>query len=160
MRSLVPALFLAGALALGACSGSRSADDPSETDGDAVAQDGIERRGVRQVEEMLRGQVAGVEVRQSARGLVIRIRQGGGFLTSDEPLFVIDGLPISPGTDGALDGINPEDIASIRVLKNASETAFYGSRGANGVVLITTVRPPPAPPEDAPADSAATDRRR
>ena len=153
-------LLLAGAVGLGTCIASRSADDPSDREGASVASDGIERRGVRQVEEMLRGQVAGVEVSQSARGLVIRIRQSGGFLTSSEPLFVIDGLPISPGTDGALDGINPEDIASIRVLKNASETAFYGSRGANGVVLITTVRPPPVPPEDSPADSAAADRRR
>ena len=102
---------------------------------------------------MLRGQIAGVEVRQGPNGLVVRVRQAGGFLTTTEPLFVIDGLPIAPGADGALDGINPRDVASIQVLKNVSDTALYGARGANGVVLITTVRPPLPP-----ADSTRTAR--
>jgi TonB-dependent SusC/RagA subfamily outer membrane receptor len=84
-----------------------------------------------------------VDVDETPNGLVIRIRGVNTFAGKADPLFVIDGLPLEPGIDGALTGINPQDIASIRVLKNASETAAYGVRGANGVILITTKRPPP-----------------
>ena len=101
------------------------------------------------VEDMLRGQVAGVQVRQEGGNLVIRIR-GTESIRADgnaDPLFVIDGIAVPLGVGGALQGINPRDVASIRVLKNASETAMYGSRGANGVIVITTVRPDMGDPD-------------
>ena len=60
---------------------------------------------------------------------------------------MIDGIAVPLGVGGALQGINPRDVASIRVLKNASETAMYGSRGANGVIVITTVRPDMGDPD-------------
>lgn len=133
-------------LVAGGCSAGRP-DTPGQS-GSAHTTNTVEAddagRDLRRVEDMLRGQIAGVEVRQGPRGLVVRIRQAGGFMTSADPLFVVDGLPIEAGADGALDGLNPRDVASIRVLKSVSETALYGSRGANGVVLITTVRPPAA----------------
>lgn len=100
----------------------------------------------------LQGRVAGVQVTQasSAPGgrVMIRIRGGNSLSSGNEPLYVVDGYPItagaSAGGDGAgqnpLSSINPNDIASIEVLKDASATAIYGSRGANGVVLITTKR--------------------
>jgi TonB-dependent SusC/RagA subfamily outer membrane receptor len=72
-------------------------------------------------------------------GLTVRIRGSSSFLGGEEPLFVIDGMPIQ-STDGALNTINPDTIESIRVLKNADATAIYGSRGANGVILIKTRR--------------------
>ena len=62
-------------------------------------------------------------------------------MAGTSPLYVVDGTPIEPGPGGYVTGINPEDIQSIRVLKYAHETAAYGVRGANGVVLITTRRP-------------------
>ena len=122
-----------------------------DRDVDTIDGDDMNGRDIRRVEEMLRGQVAGVSVRYSPAGLVIRIRDSSSFdlgPTTKDPLFVIDGLAVELGARGALDGINPRDIASIRVLKNASDTAMYGSRGANGVILITTKRPPRPPEED------------
>ena len=64
----------------------------------------------------------------------IRIRGSNSINKSNDPLYVVDGLVRESG----LDGINPEDIASMQILKDASSTAIYGSRGANGVVIITT----------------------
>lgn len=129
-------------LAFGVASGCGTSDRARpEADPGLIEGDDIERRDLHRIEEMLRGQVAGVEVYQTPAGLAIRIRGGSGFRESP-PLFVIDGLPIQQGADGALVGLNPGDVESIRVLKNVSETAIYGSRGANGVILITTRRPP------------------
>jgi TonB-dependent SusC/RagA subfamily outer membrane receptor len=134
---------LAALVVAGAGCGSTRDHAQEERTRDAVEAKDLDGRHVARVEEMLRGQVAGVEVRHTPGGLVIRIRGTNSILASADPLFVIDGLPIAPGADGALTGINPKDVASLRVLKNASETAAYGVRGANGVVLITTKRPPP-----------------
>src|SRR5438445_13220873 len=66
----------------------------------------------------------------------IRIRGVRSISGSNAPLFILDGIPY----DGSLTDINPDDVASIDVLKDASATAIYGSRGANGVVIITTKR--------------------
>ena len=94
------------------------------------------------VEELLQGRMAGVQVVRQANGdFSVRIR-GSAWLTGNaEPLFVVDGVPVQAATLGrALDGIRPVDIARIDVLKDAGSAAVYGSRGANGVVLITTKR--------------------
>ncbi|MBI2284968.1 MAG: TonB-dependent receptor [Bacteroidetes bacterium] len=98
-------------------------------------------------EELLQGKVAGVTV-TSASGepggiLGITVRGPGGVRTGSTPLFVVDGLALdnsSTGGGNPLNFLNPQDIESIDVLKDASATAIYGSRGANGVVLITTKR--------------------
>ena len=132
------ALCLAALLVAGCGSGNgvREENDPNLIEGDD-----IQRRDLRRIENMLRGQVAGVQVEERGGSLVIRIRGAETFgISNADPLFVIDGYPIPLGSDGALDGLNPRDVASIRVLKNASDTALYGSRGANGVILITTIR--------------------
>lgn len=106
----------------------------------------------RTLESSLQGSVAGVNVTQTSgqpgAGLSIRIRGGSSIQGGNEPLYVIDGFPLynSDVTSGVLSGtptnplssINPSDIESITVLKDASSTAIYGSRGANGVVIITT----------------------
>lgn len=142
MRSVCLLLLLI-ATGCGPGSGVLDSDDPNLIQGDDV-----ERRDLARIEDMLRGQVAGVRVESVGGILAIRIRGTSTFGNTD-PLFVIDGLPLAPSGDGALTGLNPRDVASIRVLKNASDTALYGSRGANGVILITTVRPPQAPPDTA-----------
>jgi TonB-dependent SusC/RagA subfamily outer membrane receptor len=97
---------------------------------------------VTRVEEMLRG-VAGLEVtRLSNGGYQIRIRGQRsirGNPTDDDPLIVIDGVPTSTGA-AALADLSPQDVARIEVLKDAGATGIYGSRGANGVIVITTKR--------------------
>lgn len=109
------------------------------------------------VNSALQGKVAGVQVRQNdgapGGGLTIQVRGANSFSTDTQPLYVIDGLPYGGGSsapDTGLSGtgagsnpmanINPNDIESIEVLKDASSTAIYGSRGANGVVIVTTKR--------------------
>jgi TonB-dependent SusC/RagA subfamily outer membrane receptor len=91
--------------------------------------------------EMLRGRVAGVQVTElPGGGIRVRVRGNRSFHGSNEPLYVVDGLVIQTGPDGGLYGINPYDIESISVLKDAGATAAYGSRGSNGVILIKTKR--------------------
>jgi len=93
----------------------------------------------------LAGQLAGVTVNQvtgtPGGGVAINIRGAGSVGAGDNPLYVIDGFPLSPDFDqysNPLSTINPDDIESISVLKDAASTAIYGSRGSNGVILITT----------------------
>lgn len=108
--------------------------------GSVTAED-IAGQKVTRVEEMIEGRFAGVQVvRTRNGGFTLRIRGISTFMGNSEPLFVIDGMPVhgAPGT--ALIGLNPADIARIDILKDAGATAIYGSRGANGVVLITTKR--------------------
>src|SRR5205814_6693821 len=71
-------------------------------------------------------------------GIAVRIRGNSSINGNLEPLYVIDGLVIQPGPGGALVGINPHDIASIEVLKDAASLSYYGVRAANGVILIKT----------------------
>ncbi len=93
------------------------------------------------VGQALQGRAAGVQVTQSSNApggqVSIRVRGGNSILGGNEPLYVIDGFPVY-NESGA--NINPNDIESIEILKDASATAIYGSRGANGVVIITTKR--------------------
>lgn len=94
---------------------------------------------------LITGRVAGVNVTSDGApggGSTIRIRGGASLGASNDPLIVIDGLPISNSTVGGstsvLASINPNDIESFSVLKDASSTAIYGSRASNGVIIITT----------------------
>lgn len=92
--------------------------------------------------DMLDGRFAGVEVRRLANGgLSVRIRGQRTFKGDAEPLYVVDGVPQHPGLNGVFTDIDPRDVKSIEVLKDAGATAVYGSRGANGVILISTRRP-------------------
>jgi TonB-dependent starch-binding outer membrane protein SusC len=97
------------------------------------------------IEQAMMGRMAGVQVQQTSgqpgAGISIRVRGVSSIAGGNEPLYVIDGLPqFNDDVRGAngLGTINPADIESIEVLKDASATAIYGSRGANGVVMITT----------------------
>lgn len=100
------------------------------------------------VAQGLQSRVAGVQVTQNSAApggnISVRVRGTNSISGSSEPLYVVDGVPISNSggiTDiSSLSTINPNDIASVEVLKDASATAIYGARGANGVVLITTKR--------------------
>jgi TonB-dependent starch-binding outer membrane protein SusC len=111
----------------------------------SLKSDAFNKGIINSPQQLLQGKVAGVNV-TSASGepgaiLGITIRGPGGVRTGSTPLFVIDGLPMDNSSTGGgdpLNFINPQDIESIDVLKDASATAIYGSRGANGVIIITT----------------------
>jgi TonB-dependent starch-binding outer membrane protein SusC len=97
-------------------------------------------RAVR-LEELIEGRVPGVRVVRTANGgMMLRIRGAGTFANSGEPLYVIDGVPLAAAPGEALIGLNPHDVHSIAILKDAAATAIYGSRGGNGVIVITTKR--------------------
>ncbi|MFI5129712.1 MAG: SusC/RagA family TonB-linked outer membrane protein [Chitinophagales bacterium] len=103
-----------------------------------INQKDIKSRPVDNALEAMQGKVAGVDVGSNERpGTLpsINIRGVRSLTASNSPLFVVDGIPL---ITGSIDNINPQDIESIDVLKDASATAIYGSRGANGVVIITT----------------------
>jgi len=102
----------------------------------------MDRAPGRPIEEVLMTRFPGVIVtRTSDGGISVRIHGVGSFMASNEPLYVIDDVPLPPAHGGALRGVNPYDIESIQVLTQPSETALYGVRGANGVIVIRTKRP-------------------
>ncbi len=103
----------------------------------------VRNQRVSRVEELFQGRLAGVTVtRTGSGGYSVRVRGAGGFISDGEPLYVIDGTPVQSFRPGhALDGINPQDVERIDVLKDAGSAAIYGTRAANGVIVITTRRP-------------------
>ena len=96
-------------------------------------------RPISDVSSALQGQMAGVEIRATSgepgKDIQIRVRGAASINADSDPLYVVDGIPVDN-----LNSLNPSDIESIEVLKDASSSAIYGSRGANGVVLVTTKR--------------------
>jgi iron complex outermembrane receptor protein len=122
---------------------------------DVVNSEDFNKGVIASPEELLQGKTAGVQITQASgepgAGINIRIRGTSSVRSNTNPLFVVDGVPLSGGdaarTQGGigsaapanpLNFLNPNDIESISVLKDASATAIYGSRGANGVVIVTT----------------------
>jgi len=113
---------------------------------DVVSAKDLNRGGITTPQEMLVGKSAGVVINTDGgapgAGASILIRGGSSLSASNKPLFVVDGVPISndasSGSPNILSIINPNDIASFTILKDASATAIYGSRASNGVILITT----------------------
>jgi TonB-dependent SusC/RagA subfamily outer membrane receptor len=109
----------------------------------SISEEELDGMRVSRVEELLLGRVPGVHVIRLANGdFSVRVRGAKTFGNgSEEPLYVVDGMPLmATGLRTALLGIAPQDIARIDVLKDAGATAVYGSKGANGVILITTKR--------------------
>lgn len=110
----------------------------------------VEEKPITRVEQALIGQMAGVQVRQQSgmpgAALSIQVRGTGSITAGNEPLYVMDGFPLDIASQSAsggisnspLDNLNPNDIESVQVLKDAAAGAIYGSRAANGVVIITT----------------------
>lgn len=112
----------------------------------AIKAEDMNRGAVVNTQDMLKGKIAGLLVTPGdggpGSGSRIRIRGSASLNASNDPLIVIDGVPIAQGAAGAmsnpLDLLNPNDIESFSVLKDASSAAIYGSRASNGVILITT----------------------
>jgi len=115
---------------------------PAPAPGSAVTSEDLERQPGRPIEESLMNRFPGVTVtRTPDGGVAVRIRGTTSLMASNEPLYVLDGVEISPGPNGSLAGINPYDIASIEVIKDPAGEAMYGVRGANGVIVIKTKQP-------------------
>ena len=112
----------------------------------AIRPDDFNKGNRTSVQDAMVGKIPGVNVVSSGgapgSGATVRIRSGASLSASNDPLFVIDGVPVDNSTieggSNLLAGINPEDIESFTVLKDASATAIYGSRASNGVIVITT----------------------
>ena len=112
----------------------------------AIKAEDLNRGAVVNTQDMIKGKVPGVLVTPGdggpGSGSRIRVRGSSSLNASNDPLIVIDGVPIAQGAGGAmsnpLDLLNPNDIESFSVLKDASASAIYGSRASNGVILITT----------------------
>tara|TARA_R110002096_G_scaffold158404_1_gene323712 strand:- start:24 stop:2996 length:2973 start_codon:yes stop_codon:yes gene_type:complete len=106
----------------------------------SVSGEDVSTLPVSRVDQALQGRAAGVQVTQTSgapgAGTSIRVRGGNSITGSNEPLWVIDGIIV--GTNFNLNNLNSNDVKSIEILKDASSIAIYGSRGANGVVLVTT----------------------
>ncbi len=128
----------------------------------SISNDKLKEMPLSNFSEAITGQLPGVQVQQTTGApggaLNIRVRGTGSLNAGNEPLYVIDGYPISNNAGlvsaevrnqniNPLTSLNPNDIESIEVLKDASATAIYGSRGSNGVVLITTKRGTPGKPQ-------------
>ena len=103
----------------------------------SIGGDDLKKQSISSVAEALTGRLAGVQVTSSEGSpdaeVSIRIRGGGSLTQDSSPLIIVDGFPVNSMSD-----VTPSDIENITVLKDASSTAIYGSRGANGVVIITT----------------------
>ncbi len=111
-----------------------------------VSKESFNKGAITSPQDLLAGKVAGVQVTsnggEAGGGSTIRIRGGSSLSASNDPLIVIDGIPVDndnvSGSRNTLNVINPNDIETFTVLKDASATAIYGSRASNGVILITT----------------------
>ncbi|ARS35572.1 SusC/RagA family TonB-linked outer membrane protein [Pontibacter actiniarum] len=112
----------------------------------AVTEEDFQDGQVTTPEQLISGKVAGVQITSNSgapgAGSRIRIRGGASLNASNDPLIVIDGVPVDndqvAGSANPLNFINPDDIASMNILKDASATAIYGSRASNGVIIVTT----------------------
>lgn len=133
------ALALAALAALGCGAPKSRSNRPTPAASPEVSAADIERTPTQTPEELLRGRISGVTVSTAPDGgIAVRIRGGSSMFGNNDPLYILDGVPFEPGAGGALTGVQINDIESIRVLKDAAETAMYGSRGANGVIIIRT----------------------
>jgi TonB-linked SusC/RagA family outer membrane protein len=120
----------------------------------AIGTEGIKERPIQSIDNILQGQSSGVQISQNSgtpgAAMTVRIRGNSSINAGNQPLYVIDGIPVLIGdysqvsfqgqNVSALSDLNPNDIESISILKDASAAAIYGARASNGVVLITTKR--------------------
>ncbi len=111
---------------------------PARPTATSMRGDELARQTATTLEQLLAGRLSGVSVSRAPGG-GIKVRMGGptSFYSDQNPLFVVDGVPVD-GKDNTLSWLDPHQIESIQALKDPSETAIYGVRGANGVIIIKT----------------------
>jgi TonB-dependent SusC/RagA subfamily outer membrane receptor len=137
-RTAISICVLAGVAA--GCSSGTTRREPAASP--AVTTEDLEKNSGEPIEKTLMAKVPGLLVtRTPDGGVALQIRGTSSFNSGSGPLYVIDGVPIQPGPGGALTGISPHDIESIKVLKDPADIAIYGMRGSDGVIVVTTKRP-------------------
>ena len=134
-RAARPAVMIVALATACASSGSSSRELPAPS---AVTAGDMERNPGDPIERVLQSKDPSIQVSSSPAGLSVTIRGSSSFVSGTSPLYVLDGVPIQAGPGGLLTGINPYDIESIKVLKDPTDLAMYGSRAANGVIVIKT----------------------
>jgi TonB-dependent SusC/RagA subfamily outer membrane receptor len=142
-----PLVRTLAAVLLAACAGSNKPETNATPaaparGGAAITAEDIQQNPGDPIEKLLMNKSPGVWVGRASDGnLAVRIRGGSSSLYgNNDPLYILDGSPIQAGPGGSLAGVNPYDIESIKVLKEAADITMYGSRGANGVIVIKTKR--------------------
>jgi TonB-dependent starch-binding outer membrane protein SusC len=122
--------------------GTQSATNVTGSIGTLEMEDLQRQQQSGRIEDLLQGRIAGLHVARTPNGgYTLRIRGTSSLSGNTEPLLVVDGMPVSAHmTSTTLSTLNPSDVSRVQVLKDAGSTAIYGSRGANGVILITTKR--------------------
>lgn len=144
-RAVLSALIVGFATACASSSptGHPSGGQTAPTPRPEVTAKDIEEHDGQPIETVLQAKVPGIVVTRTADGgIAVQMRgTSSTFYGSTQPLYVVDGVAFRPGPNGELIGINPYDIETIKVLKDASDTAIYGIRGGNGVIEITTKKP-------------------
>jgi TonB-dependent SusC/RagA subfamily outer membrane receptor len=142
MRNASNVLVQAGLFAavLTACShNAKPKSGTAPARGADVTAEDMRTSPERSIEQQLMAKVPGITVsRTSSGGLAIHIRGTTSLYGNNNPLYVVDGLAVEAGPEGEMPGINPYDIESIKVLKDTEAMTMYGSRGANGVIVIKT----------------------
>jgi TonB-dependent SusC/RagA subfamily outer membrane receptor len=143
MRSFSPRAALSVSVFIGLAVGCASGNVRREPPGQPILTSAdIERNTGEPIERVLQARDPSLMVSRTSGGVIsVQIRGPSSFFSNGAPLYVIDEIPMSPGPGGALAGLNPYDIESIKVLKNPADIGIYGMRGANGVIVITTKRP-------------------
>jgi TonB-dependent starch-binding outer membrane protein SusC len=141
-RPLGLLLILVAACGQGSSQTSETPAPSPAPSASTITAEELARTPIETPEKALMGRFPGVNVEYKADGgLVVRIRGGSSSLMGNNaPLYIVDGQPVATEADGSLKGINPNDIESIKVLKDAASTSMYGARGANGVIIIKTKR--------------------
>ncbi|HJQ22172.1 MAG TPA: TonB-dependent receptor plug domain-containing protein [Gemmatimonadaceae bacterium] len=142
MRSSIRVRVLVGAMtSLTLACHSANARPKAVPEPEVTSRD-IEESGGDAIAQAIQSKASGVTVTTTPDGrIAVQIRGPSSFYGSSEPLYVIDDVPMGALPGGVLTGINPHDIESIRVLKNPEDTAVYGVRGANGVIVVRTRKP-------------------
>lgn len=134
-------ITFAGGCASGGSRQNEQMPEAADPQDRAVTAKDMQQSPTTSVEKSLQARFPGVTVLQTPEGgLIVRLRGAASIHGPNAPLYVIDGVPVEPGPNGDLTGINPNDIESIKVLKDAASTTMYGVRGANGVIVIKTKR--------------------
>jgi TonB-dependent SusC/RagA subfamily outer membrane receptor len=132
-------LFTAGCASGGGGKSAGSASPPA-TQTSTVTSDNIHPAPNEPIEKVLQGRISGVVVSTASDGGLSVMIRGQHYRDQDAPLYILDGMAITPGPNGSLSGVSPYDIESIKVLKDPTDLAMYGSRAANGVIVIKTKR--------------------
>ena len=129
-------MLLFGLLVLTACSSSKGVEK-DETN--VITEDEIHETNAVSLNELISRRVPGVQIQQTGDGRIVAVIRGrNSFHGNDAPLYVVDGIPVDPMADGSLPGVLISEIKEIEVLKSPAETARWGMRGANGVIMVTT----------------------